>query len=229
MRKIGLIAGMSWQSSVAYYGLINEMISEKLGGLHSAEIVMVSLDFAEIAKLIDSSDWTEVAYILAQAGNELEFAGAETLLLCSNAIHYVIPEIKKFSSLQFLHIADAAAKKVVASKISRVGLLGTKFTMEQDFYRDRLKLQGLEVVVPEIIDRDFINKVIFEELCLGVINPDSRKRFVSIIDFLVKRGAEGIILGCTEIPLLVKQEDVSIPIFDTLLIHAEAAVEFALS
>ena len=228
MKKIGLIAGMSWQSSLEYYRLINEMVNKKKGGLNSAEVFMNSLNFAEISDFMDNDNWEEISWILAQAGNELEFVGAEIILLCSNTVHYAIPEIAKHTSTRFLHIADTAADKVLSSGISSVGLLGTKFTMKQDFYKKSLKSSGLEVFVPEKDDMDFINHVIFDELCLGVINPESKKRFVLIIESLVERGAQGIVLGCTEIPLLVKQGDVSIPLFDTMKIHVEAAVELAL-
>lgn len=229
MKKIGLVAGMSWQSSLEYYRLINEMVSKELGGLHSAEVVVNSLDFHEIAKLMDMDDWQEIAYILAQAKTELELTGAEIILLCSNTIHHAIPLVRKFSSANFLHIAEVTADKVVSQKISKVALLGTKFTMTQDFYKDSLESRKLDVFTPSEMDMDFINQVIFKELCMGIINPVSQDYITSVINRLIKEGARGVILGCTELPLLIKQEDIVVPIFDTMKIHAEAAVELALA
>jgi aspartate racemase len=228
MKTIGLIAGMSWQSSLEYYRLINEMVNEKLGGFHSAKILMSSIDFAEIEDCQRTGDWDGASYILAQAGQDLQCCGAEIILLCTNTMHKVVPNINKIASMPLLHIADATANKVIANQFSKVGLLGTKFTMEEDFYKDRLRLRGLEVIIPQASDRYFINKVIFEELCCGIISSSSRLKFVSVINSLAEQGAECVILGCTEIPLLVKQAVVPIPLFDTMLIHVEAAVELAL-
>lgn len=230
MKKIGLIGGMSCQSTLEYYRLLNEDVNKRLGGLNSAEIVMISLNFAEIAELMDRADWQEIAYILAQARADLEITGAEVILLCSNTIHHAVPLIRKFSSFNnFLHIAEVTAKAVVSCRISEVALLGTKFTMTQNFYKESLRSRGLTVLTPEEDDMDFIDSVIFEELCQGVINPESKKRIDSIICSLVNQGAEGVILGCTELPLLVNQNDFIIPIFDTMRVHVEAAVDLALA
>ncbi len=231
MRKIGLIAGMSYQSSLVYYRLLNEAVNKKLGGLHSAEVVMNSLDFAEIANLIDRGDWQEMAYVLAQAKMELELTGAEIILLCSNTVHYAIPWIQKFSSpAGILHIAEVTADKVVSQRISKVALLGTKFTMKQDFYKKSLQSRNLEVVVPTEMSMDIINRIIFDELCQGVINPASKKYLIEVINHLIEsEKIQGVILGCTELPLLIKSEDIEVPIFDTMKIHVEAAVDLALA
>lgn len=231
MAKIGLVAGMSWQSSLEYYRLVNELVNKRLGGLHSAEVIMNSLDFAEIAELMDRADWQEIAYILAQARADLEITGAEVILLCSNTIHHAVPLIRKFSSFNnFLHIAEVTADRVVSQKISKVALLGTKFTMTQDFYKKSLQSRNLEVVVPTEMSMDIINQIIFDELCQGVIKPASKKYVIEVVNHLIEsEKIQGVILGCTELPLLIKPEDAMVPIFDTMKIHVEAAVDLALA
>lgn len=229
MRKIGLVGGMSWHSSLEYYRLINEAVNQRLGGLNSAEVFINSLNFSEIAELMDRDDWQEIAWILAQARSELDLVGTEIFLLCSNTIHHTIPLIRKFGNANFLHIAEVTADKVLSQKISKVALLGTKFTMTQDFYKESLKSRGLEVIIPDEPDMDFINQVIFEELCQGVVLEDSKRRLLEISGSLIERGAQGIILGCTELPLIIKMEGVSVPVFDTMKIHVEAAVDLALA
>ena len=228
MKTIGLIGGMSWESSLEYYRILNETVKERLGGLHSAQCILYSVEFAEIEVLQHAGRWDEAAQVMVEAGQSLERAGADLLVLCTNTMHKLAPELEAGVSIPLLHIADAAADAVRAKGIQRVGLLGTRFTMEQDFYRERLEKHGLEVLVPEEADREIVHRVIYGELCLGVIKPESRQAFTGIIEKLVTDGAEGVILGCTEIENLVRQEDSPVPVFPTTRIHAEAAVEWAL-
>ena len=221
---------MSWESTVIYYRAINEGVKERLGALHSAEICLYSVDFAEIEKHQQSGDWEAAAAILTQGASRVEQGGADFLVICTNTMHKVVPQIERQIGIPILHIADATAQKIKDLGMSTVGLLGTRFTMEQDFYRGRLTdRHGLNVVTPAKEDRDFVHRVIYEELCLGRILGDSKDGYLRIIDRLVGAGAEAVILGCTEIGLLVKQEDTSITLLDTTLIHAEQAVERALS
>ena len=228
MKTIGLIGGMSWESTVGYYRLINEGIKEKLGGLHSAEIVMYSVDFDPIEKLQHSGDWDAMAEILGNAAKCIETAGADFLLICTNTMHKVAPEIQETIGIPLLHIADATAEALARENIKTVGLLGTIFTMEQDFFRGKLKSDyGLDVLIPEDRDRAIIHRIIYEELCLGKLETASRSEFLRIINELATRGAEGVILGCTEIGMLVHQSDTSMRLFDTTLIHAGKAVEYA--
>ncbi len=230
MRTVGLIGGMSWESSAEYYRLINQGVKAQLGGLHSARCLLYSLDFAEIERLQHAGRWAEAGDILAGAARALEAGGAEGVVLCTNTMHKVTGAITAGLSVPFLHIADATAERVRARGLTRVGLLGTAFTMEQDFYRGRLAEQyGLDVLIPEEADRQIIHRVIYDELCQGRVLPGSRAEYVRVMRSLVGRGAQGVILGCTEITLLVGQDDVSVPVFDTTAIHAEAAVEFALA
>ena len=229
MKTIGLVGGLSWESSKEYYRIINETVNERLGGLHSAKCMLYSLDFAEIRKIQQTKGWDEVTKILIDAAQRLEAAGADIVLICANTMHKFVPEIQRRIHVPILHIADATAEKILEKGLKKVGLLGTKMTMEEDFYKGRIGERfGIDVLVPDKDERDFIERVIFDELCVGKMNPSSKKRFKEIIGKLVENGAEGIILGCTEIPLLIKQEDVNVPIFDTAEIHAKAAVEFAL-
>ena len=217
MKTIGLIGGMSWRSSIEYYRIINEEIQKKLGGWHSAKILMYSIDFDE-----ESED------ILVDAAKKLENGGANFIIICANTPHRMYEEIQTNVKIPILHIADATAEKIKSEKIKKVGLLGTKRTMEEDFYKGRLeKKHGLSVIVPEEKEREIINKEI-NNLCLGKTNPNAKPQFIQIINNLVKNGAEAVILGCTEIPLLIQQKDANIPLFDTTRIHAESAVEFAL-
>jgi aspartate racemase len=220
---------MSWHSTLDYYRLINEMISERLGGNNSAEVIIKSVNFADITDLMNRGDWTGISYLLAQAKTDLEFAGADIYLLCSNTVHHAIPGMKRFTETNFLHIAEVTADKVVEKKMKKVALLGTKFTITQDFYKKSLESRGLEVLIPGKSDTDFINHVIFEELCHGVIRKNSKIKFLRITNSLIKRGAEGIVLGCTELPLIIEQDDSFVPLFNTTKIHAEAAVDLALA
>ncbi len=230
MKTVGLIGGMSWESSIEYYRILNETVKERLGGLHSAKCVMYSVDFAEIEVCQREGEWAEAASQLVAAAQGLERAGAELVLLCTNTMHKVADEIQAGISIPLLHIADATAEKIRAAGVGKVGLLGTRFTMEEDFYKGRLiQKHGLEVVVPDRPDREVIHRVIYDELVLGEIRPESRRQYREIMDKLIRSGAEGIILGCTEIGLLVREEDSPVPVFDTTRIHALAAAEYALA
>lgn len=229
MKTIGLIGGMSWESSLEYYRLLNQGVKARLGGLHNAKSLMVTVDFAEIAALQKVGAWDEAANLLSSAAQTLERGGADCVLICTNTMHKVADEVQAAVKIPLIHIADATAEKVVQAGITRVGLLGTAFTMEQDFYKGRLlEKYGLEVLTPEQGDRNQVHRIIFDELCLGTVDAGSKLEYVRIMVDLVARGAQGIILGCTEIMLLVGQEDSPIPIFDTTALHVEKAVEFAL-
>ncbi|MGN6753952.1 MAG: aspartate/glutamate racemase family protein [Intrasporangium sp.] len=229
MKRIGLIGGMSWESTAEYYRLINEDAARRLGGLHSAPIVMSSVDFAEIERLQMAGDWGAAGDLLAHEARCVAAAGADFLVLCTNTMHKVADRIEASVTVPFLHLADATAAAVQAEGVTRVGLLGTAFTMEQDFYRDRLAARGLEVVVPDEADRAKVHRVIYDELCHGVILPQSRQRYLDVIDRLVDRGVGGVILGCTEIELLIDPDAPSpVPLFPTTRIHAWAAVDLAL-
>ncbi|MGA2112511.1 MAG: aspartate/glutamate racemase family protein [Anaerolineales bacterium] len=230
MKTIGLIGGMSWESSIEYYRILNETVKERLGGLHSAKCVMYSVDFAEIEVCQRDGEWAEAASQLVAAAQGLERAGAELVLLCTNTMHKVADEIQAGITIPLLHIADATAEKIRAASVGKVGLLGTRFTMEEDFYKGRLiQKHGLEVVVPDRPDREVIHRVIYDELVLGEIRPQSRRQYREIMDKLIRSGAEGIILGCTEIGLLIREKDSPVPVFDTTRIHALAAAEYALA
>ena len=229
MKTIGLIGGMSWESSLEYYRIINEFVRDTLGGFHSAKIVLYSFDFAEIAALHEEEDWDAAAKLLIAAAQRLEEAGADVLAICTNTMHKVAEPVQKNVGIPLLHIVDATAEAIKARGFKKVGLLGTKFTMEQDFYRKKLSdRHGLEVIVPAEGERQVVNHVIYDELCCGQIRPSSKEQFGAIMRNLVANGAEGIILGCTEIGLLVDQQDVEIPLFDTTIIHAKAVARFAL-
>jgi len=230
MKTIGLIGGMSWESTVPYYQTINRLIGARLGGLHSARIVLFSVDFHEIEQLQHADRWTEAAEILARAARALERAGADFLVLCTNTMHRVAPEITRAVSLPLLHIADATAERIKAARLERVGLIATRFTMEQDFYRGRLEhTHGLQVLVPPAADREIVHRVIYDELCRGIVREESRAEFRRIVADLVRAGAGGVILGCTEIGLLLKDGDCTVPLFDTTRLHAAAAVDLALA
>ena len=229
MKTIGLIGGMSWESSLEYYRIINEQVKEKLGGFHSAESLMFSVDFDEIEKLQYQGNWKDAAKIMVDAAKRLEKGGADFVVLCTNTMHKTADDVQNNIKIPLLHITDAIAERIKDKGLKKVGLLGTKFTMEEDFYKGRLiKKYGLNVLIPNERDRQIVNDVIYHELCLGEINQSSKSQFIKIINNLVDNGAEAVILGCTEIPLLIKQKDVKIPLFDTTRIHAEAAVEYAL-
>ncbi len=230
MRRIGLLGGMSWESTAEYYRLINQGVSARLGGLHSAKVLMSSVDFAEIEALQVAGDWDAAGAALADEASRLERAGADFVVLCTNTMHKVADRIEDAVSIPLLHLADATADAVKRAGVRRVGLLGTAFTMEQDFYRDRLTAAGLEVLIPDADDRADVHCIIYDELCMGKVLPDSRERYDEVIAKLVADGAEGVILGCTEIELLVDPDGPSpVPLFATTRIHAQAAVEWALS
>ncbi len=229
MKTIGLIGGMSWESSIEYYRIINETAKEKLGGLHSAKSLMVTVDFAEIEKLQHENRWDEAAQILVKCAQDLERGGADFIVLCTNTMHKLADQIIANVNIPFLHIADATAEKIKATGIKKIGLLGTRFTMEHDFYKFRLINNfGLDVLVPNKADRDIIHRVIYDELVQGKIVDASREEYKRIMELLIAQGAEGIILGCTEIELLVKQNDSRVLLFPTTSIHAVSAVEYAL-
>lgn len=230
MKTIGLIGGMSWESTATYYRLINESVKQRLGGLHSAKVILYSVDFEQVERMQMAGDWEGSGILLANVARALEAGGADFLVLCTNTMHKVAPAIQAAVHIPFLHIADATAEAIKEAGLSRVGLLGTRFTMEQDFYTGRLREQhGLEVLVPDLADRDIIHRVIYEELCLGRLVDASRNECRRIIANLIKRGVEAIILGCTEISLLVQQDDASVPLFDTTSLHALKAVDWALA
>lgn len=228
MKTIGLLGGMSWESTQSYYRLINEGIKARLGGLHSARLILYSVDFAEIEQLQHQGDWEATAAILTSASRALEAAGADLLMIGTNTMHKVAPQIEQAISIPLLHIADATAGLLKQEGISTVGLLGTRFTMEQEFYRARLEQAGIRVIIPDEGDRHEIHRVIYEELCHGDIQPTSRDSYLTVVDTLSARGAQGIILGCTEIGLLIQQSDTPVPLYDTTEIHARAAVSQAL-
>ena len=230
MKTVGLLGGMSWESSLEYYRAINRLVKERLGGLHSAKCLMYSVDFHEIETLQHRNRWEEAGEMLGAAAKALQKGGADFLLICTNTMHKVAPAVEQRIRIPLLHIADATGKRVVSRGIRKIGLLGTRFTMQEDFYKGKLVHDhGLEVLIPGDADMDVIHRVIFEELCLGLTRETSKKKFIRVIENLEAAGAEGVILGCTEIGLLVKDKDSPIPLFDTTLIHAEAAVDYALT
>ncbi|QNN51833.1 aspartate/glutamate racemase family protein [Nocardioides mesophilus] len=229
MKTIGLIGGMSWESSIEYYRLINEEVRRRLGGLHSAECVMYSVDFADIEAMQAEGRWDDAGSRLAEVARRLELAGADFLVLCTNTMHKVADAVENAVSVPLLHLGDTTADAVLRAGVQRVGLLGTGFTMEQEFYRDRLASHGLDVSVPGPEDRDLVHRVIYDELCLGVVRDESRRAYQQVIGRLIDAGAQGIILGCTEIELLIGQEHVAVPVFPTTRLHAEAAVAAALA
>ncbi len=227
MKTIGLLGGMSWESTELYYRLINEGVKAELGGLHSANIAMVSVDFQEIEQLQHQGNWAGAALLLSQAAKHIEAAGADFLLICTNTMHKVANEVQAAIDIPLLHLADATAKRIVDANITTVGLLGTNFTMEQDFYKGRLQQHGIAVITPDKADRDIVHQIIYQELCLGKINSSSRDKYLTIIEKLATDGATAVIEGCTEITLLVQQQHTDIPLFDTTAIHAEEAVRLA--
>ncbi|MFE4398606.1 MULTISPECIES: aspartate/glutamate racemase family protein [Streptomycetaceae] len=229
MKTIGLIGGMSWESTAEYYRLLNRLTRERLGGLHSARLVLYSVDFAQIERLQTAGRWEEAGEVLADAARSLEAAGADLLLICTNTMHKVADQVAAAVSVPLLHLADTTAAAVRAAGLRRVGLLGTAFTMEQDFYRGRLAAGGLDVQVPQADSRALVHRVIYEELCVGLVREESRAAYRRVIGELVAGGAEGIVLGCTEIELLVRPEDSPVPVFPTTRLHAEAAVDAALA
>ena len=230
MKTIGLLGGMSWESTVDYYRALNTGVKQQLGGLHSAQIILHSVDFEPIEKMQHQGDWQGTAAVLAQAAKGVEAAGADFLLICTNTMHKVADQVAEAISIPLLHIADATAERLMAQGIQKIGLLGTAFTMEQSFYKGRLQDKyGLEVVVPNEQERQMVHDVIYQQLCLGDIRDDSRRAYLGVIEQLAADGCEGVILGCTEIGMLVKQADTPVPLFDTTAIHAEAAISMALA
>lgn len=229
MKTIGLIGGMSWESSLEYYRLINQTVKEILGGFHSAKILMYSLDFAEIEACQSQGDWAKAQKMLVDIAKKLEKGGADCLLICTNTMHKMAPKIEDNTSIPLLHIADATAGEIKKQGLKKVGLLGTRFTMEEDFYRTRIREKhDIEVIIPELEERQTVHDIIYQELCLGQIKDDSREKYQDIIRKLALAGAEGVILGCTEIPLLIQQKDSSIPLFDTTAIHARYGAKYSL-
>lgn len=229
MKTVGLIGGMSWESTVTYYQLLNEGIKDTLGGLHSAKVLLYSVDFFEIEALMSRGEWDEAANQLGNVAARLEQAGADMILICTNTLHKVAPQVQAKIGVPLVHIAEAAAEALLSQGITRVGLLGTKYTMTQEFYRDKLVERGIEVLIPEGDDIDLVNRVIFEELCLGIVKEESRAEYLRVIAALQRRGAQGILLGCTELGLIVAKKDVLLPLFDTTEIHAKKALTLALS
>ncbi|MDC3423156.1 aspartate/glutamate racemase family protein [Aquibacillus sp. 3ASR75-11] len=229
MKVLGLIGGMSWESSSEYYRKLNQAIAQKLGGLHSAECILYSIDFNEIDLLQRQGEWEKAGQKIATIAKKLENAGAELLLLCTNTMHKVADTIERDLSIPLVHIGDATAKEITSAGISKVGLLGTTYTMEEDFYHDRLNKHGVKVITPNNENRSELNRIIFDELCKGIFVDDSKEKIIKMLQSLKEQGAEGIVLGCTEIPLIIKDEDSPLPIFNTLEIHVQTAVNLALS
>ena len=223
MKVIGLLGGMSWESTVTYYQVINNMVKERFGGLHSAKIILYSVNFAEIEACQAKGDWEKSTDILRDAAIKLEKAGADFIVICTNTMHKVVPDLQKSIGIPFVHIADATAEKLQKSSIKKAALLGTKYTMTQNFYRERIENKGIEVLIPNEEDIETVNRIIYTELCRGEIKNDSRTQYIDIIEKMQKQGAQAVILGCTEIGLLIKQEDSPLPVFDTAYIHAQAA------
>ena len=229
MKTIGLIGGMSWESTLEYYRIINETANLRLGGLHSAKCLMYSVDFEEIEVLQRENRWDELTNIMVDVAKNIKNAGADFIVICSNTMHKMAADIEEKAKIKVLHIAEATGKEIIKKDFKKIGLLGTNFTMEQDFYKKVLKDSfDIDVIIPNEKERRIIHEIIYNELCKGIINEESKSEYIKIIKSLVLSGAEGIVLGCTEIPLLIKQEDVEIPIFDTTAIHSVSAVEFAL-
>ena len=228
LKTIGLIGGMSWESTVTYYKIINETVKEKLGGLHSAKCILYSVDFQEIEECQANGNWEKSGEILGEAAYNLEKAGADFIVICTNTMHKVVNQIKEKISIPILHIAEMTAEKILEKGLKNIALLGTKYTMEQDFYKSKLIEKGINVIISDKNDIEIINEVIYDELCLGTINSNSKKKFLEIVDKLRNKGAEGIILGCTEIGLLIKNEDTDVPLFDTAVIHAEEAAIYSI-
>lgn len=229
MKTIGLIGGLTWHSTVDYYRALNEMVQEKLGGVHSAKIILNSVDFAEIKAPTLKEDWDAIAAIICKAATAIEAAGADCLVIGANTMHNIAHKVEPVISIPLIHIGDAVAAAIKEKGLKKITLLGTKYTMQMDFYKCRLAANGIEVIIPGEADIDFINHTIYEEFGKGIFLPDRKERYLQIIDAMIQQGAEGVVLGCTEIPILIKQEDCSVPVFDTAYIHAKAAVDFALS
>lgn len=228
MKTIGLIGGMSWESTVTYYQIVNQVIKEQLGGFHSAKVLLYSVDFHEIEECQANGAWEKSGDILAEAALRLEQAGAHFIVICTNTMHKVVPQIQAHIHIPILHIAEATAEKLLACKISTVALLGTRYTMTQDFYKDKLTASGIQVLIPNEADVELVNRVIYEELCQGMVSPASKREYLRIISELGDMGAQGVILGCTEIGMLIHQEDCVLPVFDTTQIHGRKAAMYAI-
>jgi aspartate racemase len=229
MKTMGLIGGMSWESSLEYYRIINENVKKRLGGFHSAKCILYSVDFEEVEKLQHLGDWEELTRLMAEVAQRLESAGADFVIICTNTMHKMADEVQRAIRVPVLHIVDVTAEAIKNNGQTRIGLLGTKFTMEQDFYKGRLRdKHGLDVLIPSPEERQMVHDILYSELCLGEIKEQSKEKFKSVIQNLVDHGAQGVILGCTEIPLIVSQDDYAIPVYDTTTLHAQAAVDFAL-
>lgn len=228
MKTLGLIGGTSWLSTIDYYRIINQEINQRLGGLNSAKLVLYSLNYAEAKKFVDENNWNEISSMFCSAAKKLENAGAQGMIICANTPHKVADDIRKVIQIPLIHIAEVTAKEIRNRKINKAGLLGTRFTMEDDFFKGKLLQERIEAVIPDRDDREFIHGSIFDELGKGIFAQETRQRYIAIINKLVEQGAQGIIFGCTEIPLLIKPEDCPVPVFDTTIIHAKAAADFAL-
>ena len=228
MKTIGLIGGMSWKSTVTYYQIVNEVVKEHLGGLHSAKVLLYSVDFQEIEECQVNGEWDKSAEILGLAAENLEKAGADFIVICTNTMHKVVPQIQQKISIPIIHIAEATAEKLKENRIDTVALLGTKYTMKEDFYKAKLIMNEIDVLIPNEQDMEIVNHIIYDELCLGIISDESREEYIKIIEKLKEQGAQGVILGCTEIGLLIGQKDTTLPVFDTTQIHAPKAAMFAM-
>lgn len=228
MKTIGIIGGISWLSTAEYYKLLNQMVNERLGGVNAAKIIIYSVNFGEIKTLTEADDWEGIAAIMCEAARQLEKAGADCLLIGANTMHKIADEIQAVVKIPVIHVAVVTADAIKKKNLQTVALLGTKYVMQQDFYKNKLAQQGISTIIPEQDDIDYINNAIYTEFGIGIFLPETKKRFLQIMDKLTAQGAEGVIFGCTEIPLLIQPEDCSIPVFDTTLIHATAAVDFAL-
>lgn len=228
MKKIGLLGGMSWESSLEYYRIMNELVKSKLGGSHSVKCVLHSFDFHEVEELQHKGEWETLTNLMVDEADNLKSAGAEFIVICTNTMHLMAPDIEENTGLKVIHIADAAGDEIIRRSVNKVLLLGTKFTMEGSFYKERLENKGIEVVIPNETDRQIIHDIIYNELILGVIKPESKQSYIKIINKMTEEGITGVVLGCTEIPMLIKQEDVTIEVFDTTEIHSRAAVDYAI-
>lgn len=229
MKIIGLIGGITWYSTLDYYRLLNEMVNQRLAGVHSARIILYTVDFAEIKSLTEKEDWDAIAAIMCKAAQTLETAGAGCVVICANTMHNIAHKLSGTFNIPLIHIAEAVATKIYEQKIKTVALLGTKYTMQMDFYKDKLALQNIDTIIPAEADIEFINNSIYEEFGKGIFLPETKQRYLEIINKLIQQGAEGVILGCTEIPILLKDTDCGIPVFDSGVIHSTAAVDFALA
>lgn len=228
MKTIGLIGGLTWLSTLDYYRLLNEMVNEKLGGSEAGKIIIYSVNFGEIKIFTEKGNWDKIAEIICNAAKKLEASGADCILIGANTMHKIAGEIQAVLSIPVIHVAEEVAKEINKKKLTTVALLGTKYTMQMDFYKDKLSKQGIVTIIPELEEIELINAAIYNEMGKGIFLPVTKEKFLNIINSLIKQGAEGIILGCTEIPILIKQEDCTVPVFDTTRIHASAAVAFAL-